>query len=314
MAPVAEVPPQDIEPWRDALGRFLSDRDHYEYISRQSRSAALAYLERMTAEPFERLLLELPPKKPELSAEKRRLLAIRLRQRAPASAWFPEARAGETERRFWFPHAGAIRNQAPKEWIGVALPGRGARQAEASFERMEPLVQALATAMEPYLDAPFVFFGHSMGAVVAFETARELRRRGMRLPRVLIASAARAPQFRSPAVYTPLPEPSDEELLRKANLPDDSEVRRAWLPALRADTALYRRYLYKDEAPFEFAVRAYGGGDDANITRAHLEAWREQTTGGFDVRVFPGGHFYLRDEAGAGLTPAFAEALEQDSI
>jgi surfactin synthase thioesterase subunit/glycosyltransferase involved in cell wall biosynthesis len=311
MAPVAEVPPQDIGPWREALGRLLGSQQHYEKISRQSRAAAMGYLKELTVEPFERLLLELPAKKrgagsAALSEEKRKLLGIRLRQRAPASAWFAETMAGRDERRFWFPHAGAVGSWAPEGWIGIALPGRGLRHAEASFERMEPLAQALATAMEAYLDAPFVFFGHSMGAVVAFEIARELRRRGLRLPRLLIASAARAPRFREASVYTPPPEPSDEELLRQANLPDEPAVRRAWLPPLRADTALYRRYIYKDEPPFEFAVRAYGGADDAGITRAHLEAWREQTTGDFDIRVFPGGHFYLRDES------QFTVALEQD--
>jgi medium-chain acyl-[acyl-carrier-protein] hydrolase len=227
-----------------------------------------------------------------LTPEKKRLLAIRLRQKAPAAAWFPGIEAAGP-RRFWFPHAGGGAAQAPKGWIGVRLPGREARLAEAPFERMGPLVEALAKAIEPYTDAPFVFFGHSMGAVVAFELARLLRRRCLALPRMLVASAARAPQFRRN--HVPPEAPSDEEMLTQLQIP--AELRHAVLPALRADTALYRHYTYTEDAPFDFPIRAYGGVDDPHIGREHLEGWREQTTGSFAVRLFAGGHFYTDFEA-----------------
>ena len=320
MVPIADIPPQNIGPWRETLIQLLTDPIHYAEISRQSRAAALAYLQTLTAEPFEQLLIRLPPKKaavstpapapsppPNLSPEKKKLLALRLRQRAPASSWFPEVDAAEDERRFWFPHAGAIRGNASQSWIGVVLPGRGARLAEAPFASMEPLIQALAAAIEPYLARPFIFFGHSLGAITAFELARELRRRSLPLPRLLIASSARAPQFRRPSIYRPLPEPTDEELLRQVELPDDPGVRRAFLPSLRADTSLYRRYLYSEEPPFDFSIRAYGGIDDPNVTVSHLEAWREQTTADFAARTFPGGHFYLNDNPSEFIT-----ALEED--
>jgi medium-chain acyl-[acyl-carrier-protein] hydrolase len=146
------------------------------------------------------------------------------------------------------------------------------------------------------LDRPFAFFGHSMGAVVAFELARELRRRGQALPRVLIASGARAPQFRRG--HVPPAAPSRDEFLaelrRLGGMPvDDPAVLRATLPALEADATLYRNYVYAEDAPFEFPIRAYGGIDDPNIRCEHLQGWSEQTTGSFAVRTFPGGHFYL---------------------
>jgi medium-chain acyl-[acyl-carrier-protein] hydrolase len=142
-----------------------------------------------------------------------------------------------------------------------------------------------------------------MGAVVAFELARELRRRGRSIPRILIASAARAPQFRRN--HIPPPAPPDEQLLLELNIPP--ELTRAVLPSLRADTTLYRHYIYTEEPPLDCPIRAYGGADDPNIRLEHLDGWREQTTTSFAVRRFPGGHFYLQS------SPAeFRAALEAD--
>ncbi|HLH19727.1 MAG TPA: thioesterase domain-containing protein [Bryobacteraceae bacterium] len=321
MVPVAEVPPQDVGPWREALARLLEDRGHYGEIARESRRAALAYAAGLSVEPFEALLEEAKGARvasaaaPEraggsgvaaLSPEKRRLLALRLRQRAPSAAWFPGIESAPVPRLFWFPHAGGgtlhARAMGPRA-IGVRLPGRESRILEAPFERMGPLVEALANAIEPYTAQPFAFFGHSMGAVVAFELARALRRRGLRLPGILIASAARAPQFRRN--HVPHPPASDRELLEALEIP--AELADAFLPALRADTTLYRSYVYAEEPPLECPIRAYGGTDDPHILDEHLEGWRAQTSASFAVRRFAGGHFYLRENA-----EAFRAALEED--
>jgi medium-chain acyl-[acyl-carrier-protein] hydrolase len=306
MVPVAEVPPQAIGPWREALGRLLEDRAHWEEISRASRAAAMEYAAGLSVGPFEEFLenvlrrpkVERLPNLPrhDLSPERRQLLALRLRNRAPAAAWFPGADAVEGLRLFWFPHAGGgTAARLLPAICPVRLPGREARIAEAPFERMEPLVAALADAIQPYLGQPFAFFGHSMGAAVAFELARLLRRRGLPLPKLLVASGARAPQFRRN--YTPPPAPGDEQFL-------------AELPLLRADAALYRKYVYTEAAPLDCAVRAYGGAGDSNVRREHLEAWAEQTTASFAVRLFPGGHFYI-ERCQSDFLAALAADLEQ---
>jgi surfactin synthase thioesterase subunit/glycosyltransferase involved in cell wall biosynthesis len=339
MTPLAEAPAQDAAPWRDALGRLLSDRTHYEEISRASRTAATTYAANLSVEPFEKLLQwGGPPGLPSsgalaeprtsesgwpvLSPERRQLLALRLRNRAPAAAWFPGADAAKGVRLFCFPHAGggaaafsAWRQRLPGV-CPVRLPGRESRAAEAPFERMAPLVEALAAAVQPYLDRPFALFGHSMGAAVAFELARKLHRLGLPRPCLLIASAARAPQFRRG--YTPPPAPSEaqflEELRRLDGLPaealDNPELLRAILPALTADAALYRNYVYAGDAPLDCPIRAYGGSDDPNVRFEHLEAWAGQTTASFAVRLFPGGHFFTHAGQEAVLN-ALAEDLEQ---
>jgi surfactin synthase thioesterase subunit len=325
MVPVAEVPPQDSGPWREALARLLGECRHYEEIARESRSAALAYAKDLHAGHFERLLdglgkkvghasdLPRPARPDDLSPDRRKLLSLRLRKKAPSAAWFPGADRVDGRRLFSFPHAGGGQAQG-RSLIGVRLPGRESRLAEAPFERMGPLVMALADAIEPYLDQPYAFFGHSMGAVVAFELARELRRRGEPLPQTLIASAARAPQFRRN--HVPQPAPSREQFLEElrrlesvpADVLEDPAMLRAILPALESDTELYRNYVYSEDAPFAFPIRAYGGAEDVNIRREHLEGWGEQTTGPSSVRIFPGGHFYL-NSARAEFDAALAEDL-----
>jgi medium-chain acyl-[acyl-carrier-protein] hydrolase len=232
---------------------------------------------------------------------------LRLRKKAPAAAWFPGADAVEGLRLFCLPHAGGG-TTGYAAWkdprvCPVRLPGRESRAAEAPFENMAALVEALASAIESYTGCGFALFGHSMGAAIAFELTRELRRRGLRMPKVLIASGARAPQFRR--AHIPGHAPTDTELLdelRKlegvpADLLNDAAVMRAILPVLRADASLYRHYVYAEGAPLDVPLRAYGGIDDVRIEPAHLEAWREQTTSSFAVRRFPGGHFYLHDAA-----------------
>jgi surfactin synthase thioesterase subunit/glycosyltransferase involved in cell wall biosynthesis len=358
MVPQAEVPPQDISQWSEALNRLTTDRDHYTDIAGQSRKAALEYAEQLSVKPFEKLLLEVakrpvrraakpaavvtqtvspaaateaalkeadrtkpvaPPTADDLSAEKRRLLAIRLRQKAPANAYFPGAAAAGGPRLFCLPHAGAGA-AAYAGWklesatvCPIRLPGRESRISEAPFERMNPLVSTLADSIVPYLDRPYALFGHSMGAVVGFELARELRRRGKPAPRVLIASGARAPQYRRD--HVPPPDATDEELLdalrqldgAHANWFDIPAVAHAILPALRADTTLYRHYIYREDDPLDCPIHAYGGEIDPHISVEHLRNWSLQTRQSFQVRQFPGGHFYLQP-----ARPEFRDALEQD--
>jgi len=335
MVPVAEVPEQDLAPWHGALERLLDDRGHWEEISRASRRAALDYAGGLSVEPFERLLLETlgqPPKRAAapapptaaietLSSERRRLLSILLRQRAGAAAWFPGADPSPDVRLFCFPHAGGgaaafARWQAalpPRFGLcPVRSPGRESRAAEAPFEDMAALVDALARVIQPLADRPFVFFGHSMGAAVAFELVRRLRRDGRPLPLGLIVSGARAPQYR--AGWTPPASPSDQEFraqLRRlegvpAEVLDNDGLMRVLLPVLRADTALYRNYVYSLEPPLDLPLRAYGGAADPNVREEHVEAWSCQTTRSFAARIFDGGHFYLN------TAPDFLTALAGD--
>jgi surfactin synthase thioesterase subunit/glycosyltransferase involved in cell wall biosynthesis len=341
MVPVAKVPPQDLAPWIQTLQRLTTDGGHWQEISHQSREAALQYLRTLSVEPFEAILRDTAakPKKSasatsHLTDEKRRLLALRLRQRAArpsqtASRWFPVVeplKSGEL-RLFCFPNAGGgtlIYRSWRDRLSGVAslvpacLPGREHRVHEPPIENMAELVAALQHELGPYLDMPFGFFGHSMGAAIAFELTRALRRAGAPLPRVLIASAARAPQFR--ANWTPPPEPTDDgfvEQLRRLEgvrreVLDDPEAMRILMPVLKADTRLFRRYSYTHEPPLDVPIRAYAGRTDPNVALEHVEAWREQTTADFSFRQYDGGHFYVQSHREMFLS-ALTEDIEQAS-
>ena len=345
MVPVAEVPAQDLAPWQDALST-LADRERYQALSRRSRERALDYARNLSVLPFEGFLQETvrarrtagamaaaptgseaarPGGVESLTPEKRQLLALRLRQRNRAR-WFPGAAAAAKSqvRLFCFPHAGGGA-AAFARWgsllpprIAVCparLPGRESRLSEEPIHHMAALVDALAEAIQPYLGQPFAFFGHSMGAVAAFELAQHLHRVGAPLPGVLCVSGARAPRFR--LGWNPPPEPSDaqflEELRRLEGLPaevlQNDAMLRIVLPALRADAGLYRQYIYTEQPPLRCPIRAYGGDADPNVTAAHLEAWREHTACSFAWRMYPGGHFFIHT-----AQADFLEALGRDVL
>jgi medium-chain acyl-[acyl-carrier-protein] hydrolase len=180
---------------------------------------------------------------------------------------------------------------------------------------MALLVKALEAAITPYLDRPFAFFGHSMGAAIAFELTRSLRSHGKTLPMALYVSAARAPQFR--LNWTPPPKPNDRELLEQlrrldgvpSEVLDNPQMMQYALPVLRADTALFRNYVYLPEPPLPFPIFAYGGRLDPNVSTKHLEAWREQTTSTFVRREFEGGHFFINSAADELLGVLLTDAL-----
>jgi len=233
-----------------------------------------------------------------LSPERRKLLSLRLRRISGAGHVAPGVL-----RLFCFPHAGGG-GAAFKAWaeglprsVAVA-PMRPPRQNKPNT--MAELVAALGDVIEAHLDEPFAFFGHSMGAIVAFELARWLRRRNRPAPRLLVASGARAPQFRRG--HVPPPEPSEaqfvEALRRLEGTPrevlDNPNLMQLILPAVREDAAIYRHYIYAEEPPLDCPICAYGGAEDPNVRREHLEGWAAETTAAFQVRVFPGGHFYLQ--------------------
>ena len=336
LVPVAEVPAQDIVPWEAALRRLTSDQAHWEEIAAQSRTAALEYTRTLTAEPFETFLRELvrrPNKSiaerpPRLSEDKQKLIALRLRQNAAkkqsgASPWFPTLAAGQRGglRLFCFPHAGGG-TMAYRNWSAslaevsvtpVLLPGREMRASEPPFEDMRQLIDALIPAIQRLVEAPYAFFGHSMGAGIAFELARSLRRIGAPQPRVLIVSGARAPQLRPSRQRGR--EPSDDELMqelrRLEGVPGEVLANRdalqLALPLLRADTRLYRNHEYRVEPPLEVPICAYGGASDPNVRAEHLDGWAEHTTRSFIRREFAGGHFYLDTNERAVL-----EAVRRD--
>jgi medium-chain acyl-[acyl-carrier-protein] hydrolase len=206
----------------------------------------------------------------------------------------------------------------------VQLPGRENRLMVPPFTRLMPLVQELGQSLLPYMDLPFAFFGHSMGALIAFELARKLRRRRASGPGQLFVSACRAPQIPDPAQpLHELPESRfiEEFCRRYDSIPpavlQNGELLQLFLPAIKADMSLIETYVYEFEEPLECPISAFGGLEDREASSAELTAWREQTTSIFDLRMLEGDHFFLKSqreiilEAISGDLLAHSESLSE---
>jgi surfactin synthase thioesterase subunit len=223
---------------------------------------------------------------------------------------------------FCFPHAGvgaAIFRLWPAdlpaelEVCGVQLPGRTTRMAEPAVTSLASLVDAISRAITPCLDIPFAFFGHSMGAVLAVEVTRTLAAGGLPLPRHLFVSGRRPPHVPDPE--SPLRGLSDPEFVAEINrryggippaILENQEILAILLPSLRADIAALETHRPPPRERLACPITALGGADDPLTPRAHLDAWREETAGAFEVSIFPGGHFYLEPQRTAVLAKVSA--------
>lgn len=188
---------------------------------------------------------------------------------------------------------------------------------------MGAIVDSLIAELKTRCDMPFAFFGHSMGAVVSFETARRLRRLGARLPDALFVAASRAPQLVWP--HPPVRHLEDAALLSVLNqrydsvphvVINDPELRSLLTPAVRADMAAVETYAYEAEAPFDLPLFAFGGDEDRMVGRHELQHWSAQTTGPFRLRMMPGAHLFTqekRDDLIADVAGALSIANERPS-
>ncbi|MFH0900613.1 MAG: alpha/beta fold hydrolase [Pseudomonadota bacterium] len=228
--------------------------------------------------------------------------------------WFlvPRRRPAARLRLFCFPHAGG----SAAEYHGWAqafgtdvevwsanLPGRAGRLHQTPARRIRELIDGLHAALVSALDRPFVFFGHSMGALLAFELARSLRQSSLALPTHLLVSGHGAPQLpRQDHRWHELP---DGEFLAKVRglggIPDDlfdrAEERallELLLPTLRADFEVAETWSYVAEPPLEVPIAAFGGIDDREVSSEALDAWREQTERSFSRHLLAGNHFFIR--------------------
>jgi len=243
-----------------------------------------------------------------------------------ADAWVLGARNRPAARLrlFCLPYAGGAASAyhgwaedlpAEVEACPVQLPGRGWRFRETPFRRLADLVPALAEGLLPLLDLPFALFGHSMGAVVAFELARELRRRGARAPVLLALSGHQAPQrpdAEPPISHLPDAEFLDEVRRRYDGIPAEvlaeEELLQLLFPVLRADIQVLEAYAYEKEPPLDCPIYCFGGEDDPHVSLPDLEAWRDETRAPLRVRTFPGGHFFV-ESARADVLHALSRDL-----
>lgn len=227
----------------------------------------------------------------------------------------------ETLRLFCLPYAGGS-SRVFRDWgrslpgfvdvVPLELPGRGSRFGDPLVDRLDPLLDDLLRTVLPRLDAPYAFFGHSLGAMLGYELARRLEREHP--PQAMFVSAARAPHVPVETQITyDLP---DEEFRRRLGdlegtpreIVENDELMDLFLPVLRADFTVADTYVHEDRPPLACPLTAFGGLEDGEVSLNALHAWRRYTTGAFSVRILPGNHFFV-DTARDALLHKLGEEL-----
>lgn len=185
------------------------------------------------------------------------------------------------------------------ELISVQLPGREARFNEALGKSVGDVVDQMMVEFERWRDRPYSIFGHSLGALLAFEFVRRLESIGGRQPDSLIVSGKRAPQEPLTGVLVhSLPEEQfirhiEEYQVTPEEVLADSQLLNLLLPRLRADFAMSETYCCAPGPRLTSPLFCFGGTDDPETEAPLLERWQEQASDGFLLRRFAGDHFFI---------------------
>jgi surfactin synthase thioesterase subunit len=196
--------------------------------------------------------------------------------------------------------------------LAVQYPGRQERLHEPLIDDLDELTQPVADAILRLADRPVSFFGHSMGAALAFEVARKLEGKGVMLEKLFV-SGRRAPSRHRNERTHRLPDTMLLGSVRalagaNAQLPGFESFARKALPLIRADYRAAETYTYVPGPALTCPVVAFTGDADPLAAVEDVAVWEDHTTGRFELNVFPGGHFFL-DEHRADVVEVLAEHL-----
>jgi medium-chain acyl-[acyl-carrier-protein] hydrolase len=216
---------------------------------------------------------------------------------------------------FCLPHAGGGAS-AFRSWVGavpgvavlpVQPPGRETRLREPAHQRMDSLVAELATILPAVAgERRYAIYGHSLGALVAFETAREIRRRGGLPPVHLIVSGCVPPQYQTcdnESIATAPLRTLVDKIRQLGGTPEwllsDPSVLDMIVPAIRADFSVKETYSYQPEPPLEVPITVLASTADPRAPHGLQTGWRDHTTAAFGLNLLSGGHFAVLEQASA---------------
>jgi medium-chain acyl-[acyl-carrier-protein] hydrolase len=199
-------------------------------------------------------------------------------------------------------HKWSLAAPSALEIVCVQLPGRGARSLDAHPSSLEEITTALCPLLESLGEEPCALFGHSFGALVAFESARALQRCHLTAPRALLVSGRSAPSL--PPLHAPLHQLAAQELFERVaeryrGIPPEvvaePSLQRLFVPALRADLSIDERYRYQPAPPLTMPICVLRGHDDATTPEPRMLPWRTETQASCSLHTMRGGHFFIHD-------------------
>ena len=227
---------------------------------------------------------------------------------------FPQGGGGATGFNEWPGHL-----PEDIEVCAVQLPGRGRRMFEDPPTSIDQVLVALRERFQPFRETPVAFFGHSLGAWVAFEFARQLQREGVTVAHLFVSGqcAPHLPDPEAPIRTWPDREFIAEVHRRYRGFPEeilrDDETLALLLPALRADFTMKETYRYLDGPLLECPISSFGGHQDGSVSVEELEAWGDRTCGTFGFGMFPGDHSFI-DSARESVLQSVALDLERSLL
>jgi len=205
------------------------------------------------------------------------------------------------------------------EICAVRLPGREMRIREPLIDDLQSIVDSLAEALAQIPAKPYVLFGHSMGALLAYELACRLRDRQCEQPRRLIVSGSQAPQKRREPLSQPVDTLTDAEFLEEIatsihpgirRVTEDTELATLVVPILRADFQICQGYTHGPRPPLTMPIHVLHGSSDSSVTADDVKPWAHCTVGTVSMNTLPGDHFFVHNTE--TVIPAILNAVNGD--
>lgn len=214
---------------------------------------------------------------------------------------------------FCFPYAGvgasAFRDclsylDSSIEPICIQLPGRESRIQEASYCDMDLLVADLAVELAQAIKKPFIFWGHSMGAVIAYEAIKKLMAIHPMPPQLFIASGRQAPYIQGKIYKKSVSEMNDHELIdhlislnnKERSIYENADLVALILPRIRADFTVLENYSLLNREKLNCPISVLHGSLDHMVSLEGSLAWGEYTDLAFKHEIIEGGHFFIHEQ------------------